>query len=118
VVEGTPLAARAYHPAGMADRSGFCAMGADEILVHTHDIASGLALDFVPPADLCAAVVARLFPWAPSGEGPWATLLWCNGRHPLGGHDRLDPNWGWHCAPLSEWDRRSAARLRPPRYSP
>ncbi|MGH9026647.1 MAG: hypothetical protein ACRDWD_11130 [Acidimicrobiia bacterium] len=85
VAEGTPPDARAYHPAGMADRSGYCAMGVDELLVHTDDIAAGLGVPFDPPAEICAVVVARLFrgrrpatirgrPCAgPTAESRWAT---------------------------------------------
>jgi len=89
----------AFHPAGFSDAEGFCAMGCDELLVHGADIASGLDLAFMPPADLVAPVVARLFPSAPDGPDPWATLLWANGRVTLPGHERLAPDWVWHAAP-------------------
>ncbi len=95
---------RAAHPNGMADASGFVAMGCDEILVHAGDIARGLHIAFDPPGDLCARVLARLFPWAPIGSDAWATLRWANGRAPLGERPRLGPDWTWHCAPLEEWD--------------
>lgn len=104
---------RAFHPAGMADAEGFLAMGCDEILVHTYDIAAGLEVDFAPPGELCASVLTRLFPWAPGRHRSWDTLLWANGRQPLGDRAQLDPDWHWHCAPLDEWDgtvaRRAAA---------
>jgi hypothetical protein len=105
---------RAFHPAGMADPSGFLAMGCDEILVHTHDIATGLGLAFEPPADLVDRVVGRLFPWAPPGEEPWAALLWANGRAALPSHERLEADWYWECAPLSEWDGTIRKRSVPP----
>jgi uncharacterized protein (TIGR03083 family) len=117
VADGTPPDARAYHPAGMSDRSGYCAMGIDEILVHTADIARGLGAPFEPPAELCEAVVARLFPWAPDEGDPWAVLQWANGRHALPGHERQEPNWYWHCAPLDEWDGTPTRRTRPPRWT-
>jgi hypothetical protein len=117
VAEASGPEVRAFHPAGMADRSGFCAMGADEILVHTHDITVGLGMPFEPPAELCEPVCARLFPWAPSDGDPWSALLWANGRRVLPGHERLDPDWGWHCAPLSEWDGSMSRRRMPPRWS-
>lgn len=44
-------------------------MGVAEILPHTHDITRGSSVDRLPPAPLCAAVLDRLFPDAPSG-GP------------------------------------------------
>jgi hypothetical protein len=109
---------RAFHPAGMADAEGFLAMGCDEILVHTGDIAAGLGVAFAPPAELCAKVVARLFPWAPSTTDPWATLLWANGRAPLGERVRLDPDWCWQCAPLAEWDGNVKRRTQAPTWTP
>ncbi len=118
VARGSASDARGFHPAGMADPEGFLAMGCDEIVVHTGDIAAGLGLSFDPPDDLCAKVVARLFPWAPSDTDPWPTLLWANGRAPLGERDRLDPDWSWHCAPLSEWDGEVSRRNKPAVWSP
>jgi hypothetical protein len=110
--------ARAYHPAGMADAEGFLAMGCDELLVHTGDVAAGLGLSFAPPDELCAAVLARLFPWAPRETPPWPTLLWANGRAPLGDQARLDADWYWHCAPLEEWDGSVARRTNAPSWRP
>ncbi|MGH8899451.1 MAG: hypothetical protein ACRDZ4_21110 [Egibacteraceae bacterium] len=109
--------ARAFHPAGRADASGFLGMGCDELLVHTGDIAHGLRAPFAPPAQLCQRVVERLFPWAPGDFDPWATLRWANGRAALPGHDRLDPDWYWHCAPIDEWDGTVARRTRPPGWT-
>jgi len=88
----------------MADPSGFAAMGCDEILIHTADIAAGLGVVFQPTADLSARIVDRLFPWAPTDIDQWQTLLWANGRTwlPYLGHQ--EDNWYWQCAPLSEWD--------------
>ena len=93
---------RAYHPCGMADPEGFCAMGCDEILVHGWDIGRGLGVDVHPPEELAERVVERLFPWAPAGGGD--VLLWANGRMALPDAARLDSDWYWHCAPLDEWD--------------
>ena len=105
VVERADPTDRGWHPFGIADRSGFAAMGCDEALIHGSDIAAGLgvALDPAPPSVLCERVLRRLFPWAPEGVDPWDALLWANGRQPLG--DRpSDHRWLWHCAPLVEWD--------------
>ena len=110
VLRAAPASARAFHPAGMADPSGFAAMGCDEILIHTADIAAGFEIDFKPPEDLCGSVLSRLFPWAPTDVGGWDSLLWANGRVALPGLGRQDENWRWHCAPLSEWDGRIARR--------
>ncbi|NKQ56474.1 hypothetical protein HFP15_26715 [Amycolatopsis sp. K13G38] len=95
--------ARGFHPAGIADAAGFAAMACDELLVHTYDAARGLGVEFEPPAVLAAAALYRLFPWAPTDTPAWPTLLWTNGRAPLGEYRRLT-KWTWHCAPLEEWD--------------
>lgn len=78
--------ARAWHW-GPADPGGFAALGVNETLVHTWDVAQGLGLDWTPPAPLAAKVLARLFPDAPAGDPP-QVLLWCTGRTALPGHPR------------------------------
>ncbi|HZU12390.1 MAG TPA: maleylpyruvate isomerase N-terminal domain-containing protein [Chloroflexota bacterium] len=102
VAEAAPDA-RGYHVTGLADPEGFAAMGCDEMLVHTEDIMNAFSLSFHPPPDLCRAVLARLFPWAPEAA-PWDALLWANGRRALPGHARLGRDWAWQGPPLSEWD--------------
>jgi hypothetical protein len=92
-VDATPPTARGWHPYGTSDPDGFAAMGIVEVLVHTHDIAQGLGLEWAPPVDLSAAVLARLFPQAPDGP-PSEVLLWCTGRRPLGDRPRLT-EWRW-----------------------
>ncbi len=104
VIKAAPPGTRAYHSAGMADVSGFIAMGCSETLIHTNDIALGLNRPFRPLDDLCRRVAVRLFPWAPTDVGGWSALRWGNGRIALPGRDRLGPDWSWHCAPLEEWD--------------
>ena len=94
---------RAWHPFGIADRSGFAAMGCDEVLVHGFDLAAGLGKRYEPPSELAERVVRRLFPWSPEGEDAWATLLWANGRVALGDR-RPETQWLWQCAPLAEWN--------------
>ena len=74
VVRATPPVTRAFHPAGMADVSGWIGMGCEEILLHTDDIARGLEVSYRPPDDLSARVLARLFPWAPTDIDPWDSL--------------------------------------------
>ncbi len=110
VLRAAPASSRAFHSAGMADPSGFAAMGCDEVLIHTADIATGFKIDFRPPEDLCGRVLARLFPWAPIDVGHWDSLLWANGRIALPEVGPQDENWRWHCAPLSEWDGRIPRR--------
>lgn len=95
--------ARAYHPTGLADPEGFAAMGCVEAMLHGHDIAQGLSLDFDPPAGVCARVLARLFPQAAADladSDPWAALQWATGRTALPGRPQLQ-HWRWHGAPLS-----------------
>lgn len=116
VIRAAPPGTRAFHPAGMADATGFVAMGCEEILAHTWDIAEGLGVDFVPPPDLAARVVARLFPWAPADVPPWDALLWAAGRITLPDHERLGTDWFWHCAPLAEWDGTPRTRTAPPTW--
>lgn len=116
VIRAAPADTRAFHPAGRGDLEGFVAMGCDEILVHCNDIALGLGVRFDPPRDLCRRVLVRLFPWAPSDLAPWEALLWSNGRYETGAHERLDPNWWWHPAPLSEWDGTVKRRTVPPAW--
>ncbi|MER7674807.1 maleylpyruvate isomerase N-terminal domain-containing protein [Kitasatospora sp. NPDC096128] len=86
---------RAWHW-GPCDPEGFAAMGVAEILLHTHDITQGLTVDWLPPAPLCAAVLDRLFPDAPSGD-PVQVLLWCTGRRALDGLPRRT-SWIWKAA--------------------
>lgn len=104
VARAAPPGARAYHNHGMADMTGFLAMGCDEILVHGWDAVRGFGADFTPPAELAERVLRRLFPWAPTNESPWLALLWANGRADLPSRVRTGPDWSWHCAPLDEWD--------------
>lgn len=112
--------ARAFHPAGMADADGFRAMGCQEILTHTGDIAAGLGLSAAPPGDVCDRILRRIFPWAPDAtEAPdrWAALRWACGRAPLADRPRLAPDWWWHCAPLAEWDGSRTVRTAPPAWT-
>ena len=88
-----PAGLRAWHPAGVADAEGFAAMGVVEALVHTHDVTGGLGLGWMPPQELTAAALARLFPQAPDGD-PTEVLLWCCGRGALADRPRLQ-TWRW-----------------------
>jgi len=103
VVDGVPPGHRGWHPDGLADSTGFAAMGCDEILIHTYDAALGLGLGFEPSEVLSQAVLRRLFPWAPKDTDIWQTLLWANGRRELQDRPR-QVRWHRHPAPLSEWD--------------
>jgi hypothetical protein len=71
-------------------------MGVGELLVHTYDIASGLEVDWRPPAPLAEVVLARLMPDAPPDD-PAATLLWATGRIELDGRPPVG-DWVWRPA--------------------
>ena len=116
VARAAPPGTRAFHPAGMADASGWIGMGCEEILLHTDDIARGLGLTYRPPDDLSARILARLFPWAPADVDPWDGLRWAAGRVALPTRERLGPDWYWHCPPLSEWDGTIRKRTSPPAW--
>ncbi len=94
-VETAPNDARAWHW-GPTDRSGFAAMGIGELLVHTFDIASGLDVDWRPPAPLADVVLARLMPDA-SHDDAAPALLWATGRIELDGRTHVD-DWAWRPA--------------------
>lgn len=86
---------RAWH-FGPCDPAGFAAMGVAEVVLHTYDITPGLEVAWLPPADLAAAVLTRLFPDAPPGD-PARVLLWCTARGDLPGHPRRT-SWTWRAA--------------------
>lgn len=106
VCAAAPPGARGAHDWGSPDASGFAALACDEMLLHTSDIALGLGVSFDPPRDVCARVLARLFPWAPGEGDSWEVLRWANGRVGLEGRPRLAPSWVSHPSPLDEWDGR------------
>lgn len=116
VARAVPPGTRAFHPAGMADLSGWIALGCEEILLHTDDIARALAVPYRPPDDLSARILARIFPWAPMDIDPWTSLRWAAGRDALPDRERLGPDWYWHCAPLAEWDGAIRKRAAPPAW--
>ena len=109
-----PSEARAFHPAGMADATGFVGMACTETLVHGYDISQGLGFDLQPPGELCASVIRRLFPWVTDLGDPWQTLLWTTGRISLSDRAGVEPDWYWQCAPLAEWDGTVRRRAKPP----
>jgi hypothetical protein len=104
VCRAAPDDARGFHAAGMADWSGFVGMGCTEILIHTDDIARAFDIDFQADKELSRRVLVRIFPWAPKLGDAWRVLRWAAGRTALPDHERLGPDWYWHCAPLDEWD--------------
>lgn len=101
VLRTAPASVRAHHDFGVADAEGFAAMGVVETLVHMHDIAEGLGIEWTPDADRCHRVLTRLFPDAPTRTDRWSTLLWATGRADIPGQPRLT-TWRWHGAPAVE----------------
>jgi hypothetical protein len=95
---------RGFHPSGIADWSGFAAMGCTETLCHTDDIARAFGIDFQPGPEIPRKVLDRIFPWTPKEGDGWQILRWATGRGDLPGRDPIGSGWGWHSAPLSEWD--------------
>jgi hypothetical protein len=71
-------------PADFAPRGGL------ELVLHAHDVCTGLDVPFEPPAALCARLREHTRPWAlwtrywnglPSTDDPWGDLLSASGRH-------------------------------------
>jgi len=114
VTREMPPDARGFHPAGMADATGFVGMACTETLVHSYDISQGLGFDLQPSGELCASVLRRLFPWVTELGDPWQTLLWTTGRITLPDRVGVEPDWYWQCAPLAEWDGTVRRRAKPP----
>jgi len=102
IADAVPSETRAFHRMGMADPEGYLAMGCEEILGHTWDIAQGLGVAMIVRGELAAPIVHRLFPWAPVHCGDWDALLWCTNRIALPDRERIGA-WGWWAAPRAEW---------------
>ncbi|MGY1807810.1 DinB family protein [Blastococcus sp. SYSU D00669] len=114
LLDGMGDGERAFHPSGRADRTGWVGMACTELLVHTREACGP------DPADaalepLAAAVVDRVLPWTPPGDG-WARLLQATGRAPLGDVPPADADWWWQSAPLAEWDGAPRRRTSPPQW--
>ncbi|MGH3753051.1 MAG: hypothetical protein ACRDRP_10195 [Pseudonocardiaceae bacterium] len=108
--------ARAWHPSGLADASGWAGMAVTEILVHGHDVACALEIDFPLPERVCQRTLARVFPWVPLDLGPPEVLILAvTGRAVVQGIPS-DPEWWWQSAPLAEWDGQPRRRTSPPRW--
>src|SRR5256885_2269398 len=70
-VAATDPAVRAYHPSGVADASGFAAMGVAELLLHGDDIAVALGTVIRPGDELCRSVLTRIFPDVEVTDDAW-----------------------------------------------
>lgn len=97
VVRSAPDDAHGYHGYGIADAEGFAAIGAAEVLLHTHDIATGLGLRYQPDPVLCGRVTARLHPGLEPYDDPWRLLLWATGRADVPGRDHVR-TWRWRAS--------------------
>ncbi len=90
---------RAYHPSGLADLEGFAGMGCVEVLVHGEDMARGLGVVLDPPREVCARVLARMFPDVDADDlDPWKALLWATDRIGVPGRPSR-AGWQWRGAP-------------------
>lgn len=108
--------ARAWHPSGLADASGWAGMAVTELLVHGHDVARALEVELPLPEQVCQRTLARVFPWVPLDLGtPKVLLLAATGRATMHSIPN-DPEWWWQSAPLAEWDGKPRRRTRPPRW--
>jgi hypothetical protein len=105
---------RAFHPSGLADRTGWVGMACTELLVHTRD-AAGPDPDDAAQDLLAGRVVDRVLPWTPPGDG-WGRLLQATGRAALGDVPAAGADWWWQSAPLAEWDGRPRRRTSPPQW--
>ncbi|WP_433066896.1 maleylpyruvate isomerase N-terminal domain-containing protein [Dactylosporangium sp. CS-033363] len=101
VVDAAGAERRGWHPYGVSDADGFAAMGVVEVLVHAWDVADTVGVVWTPPAELCQAVLDRLFVDVPAHDDPWKVLLWATGRADLPGFPVRD-NWTWDGRPHSE----------------
>jgi hypothetical protein len=89
VIAASPPEARAIirrRPAPVvAPPQDFAPRGALELILHAHDVCSGLGVPFDPPRDLCQRLYVHTDPWGvgelPHQPGdPWADLLERSGR--------------------------------------
>jgi hypothetical protein len=68
----------------------FLPRGALELILHAHDVSTGLGVPFEPPAELCRRLREHTRSWPmwtvmwdrlPSTDDPWGDLLIGSGRH-------------------------------------
>jgi hypothetical protein len=86
VLAASPPDAAASDGVVPLDVAGWDARGTYELVVHGHDLATGLGGAVVPPEALCAAVLASPALWmldrdrAGTAAGSWEALLLASGR--------------------------------------
>jgi hypothetical protein len=91
----TAVGVVSWHPYGMAGPSDFCAMGAVEALVHTHDLSEGLEVPWEAPEWLAARVLQHLFSPEQRPGSAWHALLVATGRVP-DDSGAFPTSWRWH----------------------
>jgi RimJ/RimL family protein N-acetyltransferase len=113
-VRTTSRQVRAFHPYPFrsADRAGFAAMGIAEVLLHTHDMATGLDIPYRPAEELAESVLTHLFPHVQPGPTSWQTLLWATGRGELPGRAPVT-GWRWNNNLVIPADRLDLVGIRP-----
>ena len=112
VARSTPHGVLAYHSTGMTDAEGYLAMGCAEVLLHTWDACCGLGADFAGPDELCAAILARTYPWVEVEASPWETLLWAFGRRRRGEEPVVPDGIPGLRTPIEDWDGTPATTRR------
>ena len=76
----------AYAPQPITgDGNDFAARGAHELILHAHDVSTGLGVAFEPPADPCARLLDHTTGWPRVGtvtrtDDAWSDLLVRSGR--------------------------------------
>jgi hypothetical protein len=86
VVRDSPGTATASDGELALSLGDWCARAAYELVLHTHDILSGLGWDLDPPLELCKVILESDALWmlnrgqANEGSNPWAALLLGSGR--------------------------------------
>lgn len=89
VMATAPPGTRAWHPLGLLSATEWAGLGANELLVHTYDLAAGLGRRFEPPHALSASALRVMLTLHGRDESdvtgdPWSTLLQLSGRQPPG----------------------------------
>lgn len=64
----------------LRDLRTWAAATANEVLLHVHDVTSGVGVRFAPPDDIARDVLAYAHPDTDPGDDPWATLVRASGR--------------------------------------
>ncbi|MFC7404821.1 maleylpyruvate isomerase N-terminal domain-containing protein [Georgenia alba] len=94
VTTTAPPDRRGWHPHGLADASGFAAMGVVEGAMHGWDILTANGVDFAVDGEIADRTLTRLFPGARRTVDPWQDLLAATGRTDAT-HGR---RWHWDCS--------------------